>query len=144
MACRITLTILSEFVDGEIGNDWQYALAAELFNPEPAGTGRIDVPRHRIRAGVVHELPDPPSVTIEARPGDPTVRVELTLAAAEVDWIFSDTGEHTAALELRCPEPGDAPVVVEKEISTYVEEKPRILGGSANFVVGIRVTAASD
>ena len=55
-----------------------------------------------------------------------------------------DTGEDSATLEIRCPEPGGEPVVREREVSTYVEEKPRVLGGSANFVVKVRVTAYCD
>jgi hypothetical protein len=144
MGCKITVSLLSEFVDGDIGDDWQYSLGARVVDPAPGGEGRIDVPRHKLEAGTTRELVDGPSTTFDAGPCGADIGVELTLAAAEVDWIFSDTGEDSATLEIRCPEPGGEPVVREREVSTYVEEKPRVLGGSANFVVKVRVTAHCD
>jgi hypothetical protein len=141
MTCKIDISLLSEFVDGDIGNDWQYSLAAEVADAGAAATGRIDVPRHTLKPGATRELIDSPSVTIDAGPCGARVRVVLTLAAAEVDWVFSDTGEDSAVIELDCPGPGADPVIREREVSAYVEERPRLLGGSANFVVGVRAVA---
>ncbi len=39
MACTIEVTLISEQVDGDIGDDWQYALSAEVFNPDSIGLG---------------------------------------------------------------------------------------------------------
>ena len=141
MTCTVTVSLLGEFVDGDIGDDWQYALSVDVFNPGPAGSARLDVPPHRVKPGVEHELPDGPSATIEAGPCGVPMRIELHLAAAEVDWIFSDTGTSSAAIELRCPGPDEPAVTIDRHVSAYVEERPRIIGGSANFMLRLRVVA---
>jgi hypothetical protein len=144
MTCRITVSLLSEFVDGNIGDEWQYSLAVDVVDPAQGGGGRIDVPRHKLKAGATRELVDGPSTEFDAGSCGDTIRLELTLAAAEVDWVFSDTGEDSATVEMRCPAPGGAPVIVEREVSTYVEERPRLLGGSANFVVKLRIAGRCE
>jgi hypothetical protein len=144
MTCKIDVSLISEFVDGNVGNDWQYSLAAEVPDAGEAGSGRIDVPRHTLKPGTTRDLTDPPSVTIDAGPCAGRVRVVLTLAAAEVDWVFSDTGEDSAVLEIDCPGAGEDPVSREREVSAYVEERPRVLGGSANFVVKVRAVARCE
>lgn len=144
MACTIKVTLVSERVDGDIGDDWQYSLAAEVFNPGSLGHGRLDVARHKLAPGDVQVPPNQQTLKLPGGESGTTARVELTLAAAEVDWIFSDTGEKQAKVELRCPEAGEAPVILEREVAVHVEEKPRLVGGSANLIVKVRVAASAD
>ena len=143
MACTISVSLVSEHVDGHIGDDWEYSVTAEVFNPESAGSGRLDVPRHKLAPGSVQLPPNQRTLTRPASADGGTVQVALTLRAKEVDWVFSDVGEHTMRIELKCPGAGEDPVTVEREISAHVEEKPRVLGGSANLIVKVRVSAAS-
>ncbi len=141
MACTIKVSLISERVDGDIGDDWQYSLSAEVYNPDSLGHGRLDVGRHKLSSGGVQVPPNQQTLRLPGGESGTTARVELTLAAAEVDWVFSDTGEKRAKVELRCPEPGGAPVTLEREVAVHVEEKPRLIGGSANLIVKVRVAA---
>ena len=143
MACKISVSLVSERVDGHIGDDWEYSVAAEVSNSESLGSGQLDVPRHKLAPGTVQVPPNQRTLTLPAGAAGETVQVALTLRAKEVDWVFSDVGEHTLRIELTLPESGAAPVTVEREISAHVEEKPRVLGGSANLIVKLRVVAAS-
>jgi hypothetical protein len=143
MACKISVSLVSERVDGDIGDDWEYSIAAEVSNPESLGSGRLEVPRHKLAPGPARVPPNQGTLTLPGGADGETVQVALTLRAKEVDWVFSDVGEHALRIELTCPEAGAAPVTIEREISAHVEEKPRVLGGSANLIVKLRVVAAS-
>ena len=143
MACTISISLVSESVDGHIGDDWEYSLTADVSNSESLGSGKLEVPQHKLAPGSVQVPPNQRTLKLPAGADGETVQLTLTLRAKEVDWVLSDVGEHTLRVELKCPAAGEPPVSIEREISAHVEEKPRVLGGSANLIIKVRVVASS-
>ena len=135
MTCRIKLSLLSEHVDGDIGDDWKYSVEARLPGQAGSKPGRIVVAPHKIKPGVTHELPEIPGTDVE---------LELHLLAAEMDWILSDIGEETATIAVRCPGPGAPSEVIEREVAVRVTETPLVLGGSANLILKLRIEAVCE
>jgi len=144
MACTISVSLLSEHVDGNIGDDWQYSLEVEVFNPESTGTGRLEVENHKLTPGVTQVPANQRTIVIPAGHCDATAAVKLTLTAAEVDLVFSDSNESTSEISVRCPGEGSRPLTFEREVSVHVEEKPRILGGAATLIVKVSLVAACE
>jgi hypothetical protein len=144
MTCRIKLSLLSEHVDGDIGDDWKYSVEARLPGQAGSKPGRIVVAPHKIKPGTTHELPEMPSTDIEGGPCGSDVELELHLLAAEMDWILSDIGEETATIGLKCPGPGAPSEVIDREVAVRVTETPLVLGGSANLILKLRIEAVCE
>jgi len=53
MAFKVTISVLSESQEGDIGDDWKFELNAKVFNEGLAGEGVIKVKKHNLPAGVV-------------------------------------------------------------------------------------------
>ena len=53
MACTISISLVSESVDGHIGDDWEYSLTADVSNSESLGSGKLEVPQHKLAPGTV-------------------------------------------------------------------------------------------
>ena len=144
MACKITISLLSESQEGTIGNDWKYSLEARIFTKKLTGKGTIKVPKHRLDSGKPQVPPGPPEVLVlPAGEAGAKIRVDLRLKVAEVDLFVNDTGEMFTSFKLSCPLVGDAAVVEEREISTGVDEEPSGIG-HAVFKLAYRVTLESD
>jgi hypothetical protein len=144
MACKITISLLSESQTGTIGNDWKYSLEAKIFSGALTGKGTINVAKHTLDSGKTQVPPGPPEPLVLAagEPGD-EILVDLRAAVAEVDLIKNDTAEMTSSFKLTCPAAGAAAVVEEREISLGVEEEPSGIG-SAVFKLAFRVSLESD
>lgn len=147
MACKATISLLSESQTGTIGNDWRYSLQARIFGTGAShaltGQGTIRVPTHRLDSGKTQLPPGPPAPLVllagEACAG---ILVDLRIQVAEVDPLQNDTGEATAAFTMTCPAAGAPAVVEEREISVGVEEQPSGIG-HAVFKLAYRVTLES-
>ena len=139
MACTISISLVSEHVDGEIGNDWKYSLSAEAVGMDGSDSARLDVPQHKLSPGLTSVPPNREAVTLRGGDCGTPTRVVLTLVASEVDWVFSDTGEQSVTVELSCPGTDQEPIRLEREIAAHVEERPRMLGGSANLLIKVRL-----
>lgn len=145
MACVITLSLLQESLSGDIGNDWEYKVRADMVDPMVFGSGVIEVPEHLLRPGVTQAPPDPArSVELEAGDCGAEVRVRLTLEATEVDWLVDDQGSNVLVITVECPPPGSAPKVFEPEISARVREAPGFQGGPAVLRVKVRLVARCE
>ena len=148
MACKITISLLSESQKGTIGNDWKYSLEAKVFgirgNHAMIGEGTIEVPKHRLDSGQTQEPPGPPKplVISGAKPGA-EILVDMRIKATEVDVLQDDTAELTTSFRTTCPEVGAPAVVVEREVSVGVEEEPSGVG-LAVFKLRYRVTIDHD
>ena len=144
MACKITISLLSESQEGTIGNDWKYSLEAKIFSGALTGKGAIRVPKHRLDSGETQAPPGPPKALVlpAGEVGD-EIRVALRCKVAEVDLIKNDTGEMSVSFNMTCPPAGGAAVVEEREIVIGVDEEPSGVG-HAVFKLAYRVTLESD
>ena len=61
MACKVTMTLLTESQQGNIGDDWKYTLEAKVFNQGLKGKASISVPKHKLSSGATQEPPGPPA-----------------------------------------------------------------------------------
>ena len=143
MACTITISLVEESVEGDIGDDWTYSVAATVYDAADAilGSGRIAVPEHILKPGASQPPPQPAGVKIFAGECDARVHVELVLQAAEVDWLVDDPARQKILVPLECPGAGKAPVTTEATISVKVRESPQVLRGEAVFNVTLRLVA---
>ncbi len=144
MACKITISLLSESQEGTIGNDWKYSIEAKIFSGALTGKGTIKVPKHRLDSGKTQVPPGPPeALVLPAGEAGAKILVDLRIKVAEVDLFQNDTAEMTTSLKLTCPAAGGAAVVEEREVSLGVEEEPSGIG-HAIFKLTYRVTLESD
>jgi hypothetical protein len=144
MACKITISLLSESQEGTIGTDWKYSLEAKIFRGALTGKGTIEVPKHRLVSGETQVPPGPPDdLVLPAGETGDEIRVDLRCKVAEVDLFKNDTGEMPVSFKMTCPPIGGAAVVEEREISIGVEEEPSGIG-HAVFKLAYRVTLESD
>jgi hypothetical protein len=142
MGCKIGVSLISERVDGDIGDDWEYDVEARISNHPGSQPGRIEVENHKLTPGVMRELPGTYSTELDAGPCGSDANLELHLQARELDWVFSDVGDHKTTIRVECPGPGAEPLEMSREVAVRVEEKPLVLGGAATLILMIRITAS--
>lgn len=145
MAGKVIFSILSERQDGKIGDDWRYEVEVKVFNEGLKGKGTISVPKHNLASGQTvdpHGSPAP----IELDAGDPgsELKIWMRLVATEVDLFRNDEGESELHFTMACPLPGEAPLVLEKEISCGVTEKPVVADSTSIFRVMVRLEASAS
>ena len=144
MGCRICVSLLSERVDGDIGDDWEYTVEARISDATGSHSGRIEMERHQLTPGVTRELPGTHRTEVAAGPCGSEAELELHLQAREIDWVFSDVGNQKTTIRIQCPESGAEPVEISREVAVRVEEKPLVLGGAATLILLVRITAACE
>ncbi|NNE05527.1 MAG: hypothetical protein HKO64_09510 [Xanthomonadales bacterium] len=145
MAGTVTVSVLSERQDGKIGDDWKYDLEVKVFNEGLKGKGQINVPKHNLADGVTvepHGNPDP--LVLDAGEPGSELKIWMKLVATEVDLFQNDQGESDLNFTMPCPNPGDAPIVFEKEISCGVTEKPVVADSTAIFTLEVKLVASAD
>ncbi len=144
MPSRITMSVLSERQEGDVGDDWKYTLHAKIYSGALQGQDTIEVPKHTLESGKVQDPPGPPAaVVIAAGEAGAEINVNLKLVASEVDLLKDDTGEKSISFSMTCPEAGGEPVIDEREISAGVTEAPTGLG-SAVFRLNLRLVLESS
>ena len=145
MGCRLTLKLLTEHQEGNIGNDWKYVLDVKAFNQGIAGKGKIKVRKHQLDSGETQEpfgSPEPLVIDVGDRKGD--LDVKMTLTATEVDLFINDKGTIDKTVSIRIPESGDPPVTEPVEISVGVRESPGLLNEVAIFTLTAEVSLSRD
>jgi hypothetical protein len=145
MTRKVTVSVISERQDGKIGDDWRYEVEARVFNQGLKGKGTIKVEKHTLASGVTmepHGSPD--ALVLDVGEGGSELKVWLKLIATEVDLFRNDTGESDLNFSLVCPSPGETAIVVEKEISCGVTEKPVLADNTSIFTVLVRLVATAD
>lgn len=145
MACKVTMTLLQESQQGNIGDDWKYSIEAKVFSQGLKGTGHIKVPKHTLSSGATQEPPGPPKpVVIDAGDGGGEIMIRITLLATEVDFFKSDSGETQINFHMPAPSPGDAPISRETTVSVGVRESPGIMDETAVLTLTLRLVASCD
>src|SRR5437868_13446303 len=95
MTCKITISLVSESLTGDVGNDWAYTLKADMLDPLVFGSGTIQVPEHLLRPGSTQEPPSAGrAIQLDAGECGSEQRVRLALEATEVDFLVDDHGSN--------------------------------------------------
>ena len=140
MAFKVTISILSETQEGDIGDDWKFELNAKVFNEGLKGEGAIKVKKHNLPAGVVQDPPGPPQpLVLPAGDAPGRVLVRLNLKATEVDLFQNDTG--IVETDVTCDTPSDEDRITahQTDLSVGVRESPGFLNQVAIFTLKLRV-----
>ena len=138
MPCTLTMAVLSETQEGDIGDDWKYTLQAKVYSGALTGQDTISVPKHSLQSGKIQDPPGPPAAVVIPAGDGGEINVELKLEVAEVDLLKNDTGEKSISIPLTCPEAGGAALVEEREVSAGVTEAPSGVG-NAVFKLNVRL-----
>ena len=145
MTAKVTFSLISERQDGDIGDDWKYTVETKIFNEGLKGKGTISVKKHSLDSGITmepHGSPD--AMELGAGDAGSELKVWLKLVATEVDLFRNDDGESELNFTMRSPKPGEDPIVLEKEISCGVTEKPIVADNTSIFTVGVRLVVSTD
>jgi hypothetical protein len=136
MGCRLTVTLLTEHQEGNIGNDWKYLLELKVFSRGVVGKGKVRVKKHQLDSGETQAPPGPPDpLVIDLGESSGELNVKMFLTATEVDMFINDTGKTDKAVSITCPEPGAPAATEEFEISVGVRESPGLLNEVAIFTL---------
>lgn len=143
MECKLTVSVVEESVEGNIGDDWKYSVTATVIdaNGKSIESGRIRVPEHQLKPGTLQPPPQAAGVKIRAGACGSFAKVELRLDVTEVDWLVDDPGSKTVMVPIDCPAQGKPPFTKETVISIHVRERPKLLGGEATFKLKVRLVA---
>lgn len=145
MACKVTMTLLTESQQGNIGDDWKYSIEAKVFNQGLKGTGSVSVRKHTLSSGATQEPPGPPApIEVAAGEGGAELMIRLTLHATEVDFFKSDSGETQVNFHMPSPSPGAPPITRETEVSVGVRESPGLMDETAVLTIALRLVASCD
>jgi hypothetical protein len=143
MTCTLTMALVSEAQEGDIGEDWTYRLAAKVFDGDLDEEASISVPKHNLPSGVVREPHGRPApVTLFSGECQSSVLVRMQLTATEIDLFVNDVGTVEKELRIGCPGPGGGKVTKEVDLAAGVRESPGILPKTAVFTVRVRLTLA--
>jgi len=139
MSCRLTMTLISELQEGNVGEDWKYDLDVEVLCDGVVGQGSFKVPKHNLPSGVVrapHGTPAPQVLYTGDCEGELLLRSHLT--ATEVDVFVNDVGKIQKDLVIECPGPAGGTVTKEVDIAVPVHEMPAFLPQKAEFTLRVR------
>lgn len=140
MAFKVTVSILSETQEGDIGDDWRFELNVKIFNEGLTDEGNIKVKKHTLTAGTVQDPPGPPApLALKAGDGEEHILVRFKLKATEVDLFQNDTGIVESDLTCPCPSAEDRISAHQTDLSVGVRESPGFLNQVAIFTLKLRV-----
>jgi hypothetical protein len=141
MECKLTVSLVEESLEGDIGDDWEYTVTATVIDPKGRSieSGRIRVAEHCLKPGTSQPPPQAAGVKIRAGACGTFPKVELRLDVNEVDWLVDDPGSTTVMIPIDCPGQGKPPFATETVISVKVRERPKALGGEATFKLKLRL-----
>ena len=145
MTCKLTMTLISESQQGNIGEDWRYKLDAKVQCGDLKGEGSVSVPKHNLPSGPVREPygSPPPQVIFTGKCTDDLL-LQLRLVATEVDVFFNDVGKVRKELRIECLGPARSTVTKEVDLQVEVRESPPILPQKAIFTLRVRFTLACE
>lgn len=144
MNCALTLALISETQQGNIGEDWKYHLSVKAFEDDLNGEASISVPKHTLPSGQIREpFGSPAPVTVFSGECQTGLLVRMQLTATEVDLFVNDVGKVEKELRIACPGPSAGKVTKEVDLAAGVRESPHLLPKkTAVFTVRVRLTLA--
>lgn len=140
MGFRITISVLSESQEGDIGDDWKFSLAVKVFNQDLKSEGIIKVKKHHLPAGVVQDPPGPlEPLVLSGGDAEGEILLRMALTAIEVDLFQNDVGSIESELVCPCPSAEDRISAHQTELSVGVRESPGFLNQVSVFTLKLRV-----
>ena len=141
MACEIVFSLVQEYLAGDVGDDWEYTVRAEVRNPLVMSSGEIHCPEHTLKPGT--NQPPPTTGAIVLRAGDcgTAPRVRLVIHAKEVDLLVDDKGSNETIIPMECPGPGAQEYTIEPTIAVLVKERPGLSKAGATLSIKVRLVA---
>ncbi len=140
MAFKVTIAVLSETQEGDIGDDWKFDLNVKTFNEGLQGEGNIKVKKHHLPAGVIQDPPDLPGpLVLSAGDGQQNILIRFNLKATEVDLFQNDVGIIERDLTCPCPSAQDRISAHQTDLSVGVRESPGFLNQVAIFTLKLRI-----
>jgi hypothetical protein len=145
MTCTLTMTLISETQEGNIGEDWKYDLDVQVFHQSLVGEGTVSVPKHNLPSGVVRQpYGSPAPQVLYSGECKERLLVQMELTATEVDLFVNDVGKAGKDLAIDCPGPGGGKVTKEVDVAVDVKESPGIVPKTAVFTARARFTLTCD
>lgn len=140
MAFKVTVSVLSESQEGDIGEDWKFDLNVKVFNQGLKGDGNIKVKKHNLPGGVVQDPPGPPApLVLAGGDGQENILIRLNLKATEVDLFQNDTATVESDVTCPCPSEEDRISARQVDLSVGVRESPGFLNQVAIFTLKLRI-----
>jgi hypothetical protein len=141
MTCKLTMMLISESQEGNIGEDWKYDLDVKVSGDKLKGEGRIRAPKHKLPSGVIREPHGSPApVVLFTGQCGGELKVRMHLVATEVDLFVNDVGKVDKMLDIECPRVAGDTVTKEVDIAVGVRESPGIIPKNAVFTLRVRFT----
>ena len=135
---KLTLSVVSEHQEGDIGDDWKYELEAKLFCGGLKSDGTINVKKHNLASGETRELDEgEAAIELGGVEAGSDCRLDLKLTASEVDILRNDVGTASRSISLKIPAAGESSSQ-EEEISAGVTEAPANISTSV-FTLKLRL-----
>ena len=123
MSCRLTMTLISESQEGNIGEDWKYELDVKVLGDGVDGRGSVSVAKHNLPSGIVREPHGtPPPQELFTGDCETPLMLRIHLTATEVDVFVNDVGEVQKDLVIECPGLAGGTVTNESEIHGSLKE----------------------
>ena len=140
MSCKVTVTLVSETQEGNVGDTWKYDLEAKLFCEGLRGEATISVPKHQLSHGEVKRPhTDPPPVVLFEGDCEDELLLRLKLNVTEIDFLINDSGEASKDIRLEKPCHGKSEISHDFDIAAGVRESPGILNKNAVFTLRLRI-----
>lgn len=145
MSCTLTMTLISESQEGNIGEDWKYDLDVKVSTAGQKGHGKVKVPKHNLPSGEIREPHgSPPPQVIFSGDCAGELKVSMRLVATEVDMFVNDVGKVSKDMVIQCPGVSGTTLTRDCDIDVVVREMPRILPQKALFTLRVRFTLRCD
>ena len=145
MACHVSVTVMTEQVVGDIGDDWKYSINLSVTNDGVTQTplwSPLSIGEHRIKPNA-NPAPPPSHPVLPMDAGDcaSAAYVNIDVAANEVDVFRNDPGRGTARIPIECPGPSGPRSSLIHKMAIDVSEKPGIFGGQAQLILELKIEA---
>lgn len=139
MSCKLTMALVSEHQEGDVGDTWMYDLEVKVFSGSLLGEATISVPKHDLEPDTPHEpFGSPQPVVIFEGECEEELLLRLELTATEVDLLINDVGKASKDVRLEMPAPGCTVLNREVDISAGVRESPGIRNLNSIFTLRVR------
>lgn len=140
MSCKVTMTLVSETQEGNVGKTWKYDLEARVFCQGLKGEARVSAPKHKLEHGqVISPHADPGPVVLFEGECEEELLLRLKLTATEIDLLINDIGEAGKDIRLDMPCHGKTEYSHDFDIAVGVRESPGILNRNAVFTLRLRI-----